>query len=130
MPSFLIHPADSATMKFAFMWLAIGGSSTKILIYTFTHREFRRSLCSLCINTLRNNTSEQLVNNTNITCDSRLNSNPQWNRNLTLIKENNAFFPNNTSSINKQYNYNLSYNNESNQQQQQFLSNDMPQSTE
>ncbi|KAI1724153.1 7 transmembrane receptor (rhodopsin family) domain-containing protein [Ditylenchus destructor] len=48
LPSYLIHPADSATMKFAFMWLAIGGSSSKLLIYLFTNREFRKSFCSVC----------------------------------------------------------------------------------
>lgn len=116
-------------MKFAFMWLAIGGSSTKILIYTFTHREFRRSLCAVCIHTLRNNNSEALVNNRALNASS--NANQQWNRSLTQIsvKENDAFFPNNTSS--SQYNYNnVSYNSGNNQQQQQqFLPSNIPQST-
>lgn len=48
LPTYLIHPADSATMQFAFMWLAIGGSAAKLLIYLFTNREFRKSFCSLC----------------------------------------------------------------------------------
>lgn len=48
LPTYLIHPADSATMKFAFMWLAIGGSAAKLLIYLFTNREFRKSFFSLC----------------------------------------------------------------------------------
>lgn len=134
MPSFLLHPADSATMKFAFMWLGIGGSSTKILIYTFTHREFRRSICAVCIYTLRNNASESLVNdaNTITTNDFRLDVNNQWRKNITRIniKENDVLFSNNTNTCNNnQYNCkNFIYNNELNQQRQQYLSNNMTQS--
>ncbi|CAK5013145.1 unnamed protein product [Meloidogyne enterolobii] len=32
-------------MKFAFTWLAIGGGSSKLLIYSFTSKQFRHSLC-------------------------------------------------------------------------------------
>ncbi|KAH7728062.1 melatonin receptor type 1A [Aphelenchoides avenae] len=42
------HPSDAATMKFAFVWLAIGGSSSKILVYLFTNPEFRRSFTAVC----------------------------------------------------------------------------------
>ncbi|KAI6244115.1 G-PROTEIN-RECEP-F1-2 domain-containing protein [Aphelenchoides fujianensis] len=48
-PSALMHPADKANMKFAFVWLAIGGSSSKWLIHMFINREFRRSFCIPCI---------------------------------------------------------------------------------
>ncbi|KAI6205400.1 G-PROTEIN-RECEP-F1-2 domain-containing protein [Aphelenchoides besseyi] len=47
-PSSLMHPADTATMKFAFIWLAIGGSSSKFLVHIFVNREFRRSFCIPC----------------------------------------------------------------------------------
>lgn len=46
-PSSLLSTADITTMKFAFMWLGIGGSSSKILIFFFINPEFRRTFCAL-----------------------------------------------------------------------------------
>ncbi|CAD5228396.1 unnamed protein product [Bursaphelenchus okinawaensis] len=48
-PESLLHPADTATIKFALIWLAIGGQSSKWLIYMFTNREFRRHFCIPCL---------------------------------------------------------------------------------
>lgn len=44
-PSQLLDHADSAVMRFAFTWLAIGGGSSKLLIYSFTSKQFRQSIC-------------------------------------------------------------------------------------
>ncbi|CAD5235419.1 unnamed protein product [Bursaphelenchus xylophilus] len=48
-PESLLHPADTATIKFALIWLAIGGQSSKWLIYMFTNREFRKHFCIPCL---------------------------------------------------------------------------------
>ncbi|TKR80896.1 hypothetical protein L596_014880 [Steinernema carpocapsae] len=47
-PEHLIDPADSATVNFVFIWLAIGGPAiAKPLIYVFIVSEFRRTLTSV-----------------------------------------------------------------------------------
>lgn len=48
-PESLINPSDIATMKFSFVWMAIGCSSIKFLIFIFTNKEFRQSLCMPCL---------------------------------------------------------------------------------
>ena len=48
LPSSWIPSEDTATMKFAFMWLAVGGSSSKLLIFFFINAEFRRTFYALC----------------------------------------------------------------------------------
>lgn len=48
-PASVIHPADTATIKFALIWLAIGGQSSKWLIYMFTNSEFRKYFCIPCL---------------------------------------------------------------------------------
>uniref|UniRef100_A0A914MWI9 G-protein coupled receptors family 1 profile domain-containing protein n=1 Tax=Meloidogyne incognita TaxID=6306 RepID=A0A914MWI9_MELIC len=45
LPSQLFDNNDAGVMKFAFTWLAIGGGSSKLLIYSFTSKQFRHSLC-------------------------------------------------------------------------------------
>nr|CAD2150227.1 unnamed protein product [Meloidogyne enterolobii] len=45
LPSQLLDNNDAGVMKFAFTWLAIGGGSSKLLIYSFTSKQFRHSLC-------------------------------------------------------------------------------------
>ncbi|KAL7080202.1 hypothetical protein ACQ4LE_000313, partial [Meloidogyne hapla] len=44
LPSHLLDNNDAGVMKFAFTWLAIGGGSSKLLIYSFTSKQFRHSL--------------------------------------------------------------------------------------
>ncbi|KAF7636197.1 hypothetical protein Mgra_00004455 [Meloidogyne graminicola] len=44
LPSQLLDNNDAGVMKFAFTWLAIGGGSSKLLIYSFTNKQFRHSL--------------------------------------------------------------------------------------
>lgn len=48
LPSTLLSSSDVGTMKFAFMWLGIGGSSSKLLIFFFINPEFRRTFCAIC----------------------------------------------------------------------------------
>uniref|UniRef100_A0A915AT99 G-protein coupled receptors family 1 profile domain-containing protein n=1 Tax=Parascaris univalens TaxID=6257 RepID=A0A915AT99_PARUN len=47
MPETMLGAADSATVNFVFVWLAIGGPSSKLLISLFINREFRSALGSL-----------------------------------------------------------------------------------
>jgi hypothetical protein len=49
LPATLLSSADVGTMKFAFIWLGIGGSSTKLLIFFFINPEFRRTFYALCM---------------------------------------------------------------------------------
>jgi hypothetical protein len=44
-PESIVNPADIATMKFSFVWMAIGVCSIKLLIFIFINREFRQYLC-------------------------------------------------------------------------------------
>ncbi|KAE9549004.1 hypothetical protein FO519_007777 [Halicephalobus sp. NKZ332] len=48
LPSSWVPPEDASTMKFAFMWLAVGGSSSKLLIFFFINSEFRKTFYALC----------------------------------------------------------------------------------
>jgi hypothetical protein len=48
-PVHWVHPDDSAHLNFAFMWLAIGGGSAKLLIYSTTNAEYRKSFFSTCL---------------------------------------------------------------------------------
>uniref|UniRef100_A0A7E4UWV0 G_PROTEIN_RECEP_F1_2 domain-containing protein n=1 Tax=Panagrellus redivivus TaxID=6233 RepID=A0A7E4UWV0_PANRE len=57
LPVSLMPAADMATIKFAFMWLAIGGSSSKLLIFFFINPEFRRTFCQLCTGVAPNSES-------------------------------------------------------------------------
>lgn len=50
-PSTVLSAADSATVDFVFVWLAIGGPSSKLLISLFINQEFRSALGS-CISAL------------------------------------------------------------------------------
>uniref|UniRef100_A0A915CUY8 G-protein coupled receptors family 1 profile domain-containing protein n=1 Tax=Ditylenchus dipsaci TaxID=166011 RepID=A0A915CUY8_9BILA len=97
LPSYLIHPADWGTMKFAFMWLAIGGSSSKLLIYLFTNQEFRKSFCSICRlcrrrrmssdgNYIDNEESSQLTPNSSgcCCCLPKLNTSPSTPNNAVV----------------------------------------------
>ncbi|OZC10154.1 7 transmembrane receptor [Onchocerca flexuosa] len=43
-PQSLLSPADLSTVDFVFAWLAIGGSSSKLLISLFINQEFRATL--------------------------------------------------------------------------------------
>ncbi|EJW76472.1 hypothetical protein WUBG_12618 [Wuchereria bancrofti] len=51
-PRSMLNPADLSTVDFVFVWLAIGGPSSKLLISLFINQEFRSVLChcicSLC----------------------------------------------------------------------------------
>uniref|UniRef100_A0A914I8L4 Ubiquitin carboxyl-terminal hydrolase n=1 Tax=Globodera rostochiensis TaxID=31243 RepID=A0A914I8L4_GLORO len=53
LPKSLLSQADLSMMQFAFSWLAIGGGSSKLLIFSFTSNEFRQFLCccSVCLST-------------------------------------------------------------------------------
>ncbi|MFH4975683.1 hypothetical protein AB6A40_002392 [Gnathostoma spinigerum] len=56
LPHNILSPADFATVNFVFVWLALGGPSSKLLISIFINQEFRSaliallaSLCPCCI---------------------------------------------------------------------------------
>ncbi|VDK52548.1 unnamed protein product [Anisakis simplex] len=49
LPETVLSGADSATVNFVFVWLAIGGPSSKLLISLFINREFRSALASLIL---------------------------------------------------------------------------------
>ncbi|KAL3093136.1 hypothetical protein niasHT_022586 [Heterodera trifolii] len=57
LPNSLVGQSDLSMMQFAFSWLAIGGGSSKLLIYSFTSTEFRRFLCcfSCCLPQISSN---------------------------------------------------------------------------
>lgn len=50
-PQTMLSAADLATVDFVFVWLAIGGPSSKLLISLFINQEFRAAL-GQCISAL------------------------------------------------------------------------------
>uniref|UniRef100_A0A914CYP5 G-protein coupled receptors family 1 profile domain-containing protein n=2 Tax=Acrobeloides nanus TaxID=290746 RepID=A0A914CYP5_9BILA len=59
LPSDLIDPTDTETIRFIFMWLAIGGSSSKLLIYMFINPEFRRTFFAPCTGEVVNDDDDE-----------------------------------------------------------------------
>jgi hypothetical protein len=49
LPETWINPADTATMKFSFVWMGIGCCSLKFLIFLFINRDFREYFCAPCL---------------------------------------------------------------------------------
>lgn len=53
LPDSTFSAADAATVNFVFVWFAIGGPSSKLLVLIIVNHEFRLGICSLCLSICR-----------------------------------------------------------------------------